>query len=279
MSLSNLTIRSLSAGDAVEVDFTIPGDIIVDDSTEVLVYVKDENVDPTTETLQVENSDYTLTGAADVNSFHTTVTFTTAPASTDKVLIIRSLPLTQTLDANANSSLSLLDHETAYDRIVAQVQQLQEQLDRSIKLPLTSSTTGLELPEPVAGKTVIWNTAADALENQSATEYFDRVTAEYSVTDGQSASSLSGETFDGTVYTSAVFDYEIIRGTTVFTSGRFTLQYLNSTWRLEDGGGEGSASGVTFSVTQSTTIAQLKAALDVGAGNGTIKLKRHYYAV
>lgn len=96
----------------------------------------------------------------------------------------------------------------------------------------------------------------------------------HTVTDGQAATNLSGETVDGTLYTSAIYEYEILRGTTVISNGRFSLQYLNSVWRISPGFDEGDLSGVTFSVTQATTIAQLKAALDVGAGNGTIKTSR-----
>ena len=69
----------------------------------------------------------------------------------------------------------------------------------------------------------------------------------------------------------------MIRGTTVVFNGRLSMQSVNGTWRVEDGGGEGDASGVTFSVSQATTVGQLRAALDSGAGNGTIKIKKHNF--
>lgn len=96
----------------------------------------------------------------------------------------------------------------------------------------------------------------------------------YNVTDGQSAANLAGQTVDGTIYTSAKYDYEIIRGTTVIDNGIFYLQYANDTWRVSNGGDFGDLSGVTFSVTQTTTVGQLQAALNSGAGNGTIKVSR-----
>lgn len=99
--------------------------------------------------------------------------------------------------------------------------------------------------------------------------------AEHAVTDGQSATDLSGETVDGVSYSSATYDVEIIRGTTVFASGSFALQYLNGTWRLVLGPTLSEEEhGVTFSFSQSTSVAQLRASLDSGAGSGTIKLRR-----
>lgn len=99
--------------------------------------------------------------------------------------------------------------------------------------------------------------------------------AEHTVTDGQSATDLTDETADGASYSSAIYEYEVIRGTTVLANGRLVLQYLNTTWQLIEGSYESSvAHGVTWSVSQTTTVAQLRAALDSGAGNGTIKLSR-----
>jgi len=102
---------------------------------------------------------------------------------------------------------------------------------------------------------------------------------EHSVTDGQSATDLSGETLDTSTYSSALYEFEIIRGTTVFANGRLAIQVVDGTARVIMGGYlANEAHGVTFSVTQSSGTAQLKAALDSGAGNGTIKLSRRLIA-
>lgn len=106
------------------------------------------------------------------------------------------------------------------------------------------------------------------------------VQAEYdfAITDGQSATSLSGQIFDGAAYTSVVFDAEIIRGTSVFANLRFAMQYKDSTWRLVTGASlSEELHGVTFSVSQTGSSGQLQAALDSGAGSGTLKLKRSPY--
>ncbi len=101
----------------------------------------------------------------------------------------------------------------------------------------------------------------------------------HAITDGQSATNLTDQTVDSAVYTSAVYEYEVIRGTTVMSNGRLAMQCLNGTWRVETGSYEGDAHGITFTVTQSTTVGQLKAALDSGAGDGTIKMSRRLVAI
>jgi hypothetical protein len=98
---------------------------------------------------------------------------------------------------------------------------------------------------------------------------------EHETTDGQSATDLTGETVDGASYSSAIYEVEIIRGTTVVSNGQIALQYVNGTWQVVKGGFISTiADGVTFSVSQTTTVAQLRAALDSGAGDGTIKLSK-----
>lgn len=97
--------------------------------------------------------------------------------------------------------------------------------------------------------------------------------AEHAVTDGQSATDLSGESFLSATYSSVDYDFEIIRGTTVNANGTFTLQKQNGTWRIALGPYRGDIHGVTFTLS-GTTTQQLRAALNSGAGNGTIKLSR-----
>ena len=99
--------------------------------------------------------------------------------------------------------------------------------------------------------------------------------AEHAVTDAQSATDLTSETIDFASYSSAYYDVEIIRGTTVISNGTLAIQDLNGTGRVVVGGMLAEeAHGVTFTVSQTGTVAQLRAALDTGAGNGTIKLRR-----
>jgi len=99
--------------------------------------------------------------------------------------------------------------------------------------------------------------------------------SEHAVTDAQSATDLTGETIDFASYSSVDYDFEILRGTTVIANGSLSIQDLNGTGRIIVGGFRADeVHGVTFTITQTTTVAQLRAALDTGAGNGTIKLRK-----
>lgn len=103
------------------------------------------------------------------------------------------------------------------------------------------------------------------------------VESSHSFTDNQAATDLSGETVNSANFKSAIYEFQIIRGTTVFANGRLYLQYLNSAWRLVESAYDGDSHGLTWSIT-GTTTAQLKVAADTGAGNGTIKFKKLLYA-
>ena len=97
----------------------------------------------------------------------------------------------------------------------------------------------------------------------------------HAVTDGQSATALTGETVDFSLYTSAKYDVEIKRGTTVMANGQLAIQNLNGTGRVllglficnED-------HGVTFSLSNVGTVWTLLAALSSGPGSGSIKCQR-----
>lgn len=349
MSLSNLTVKATYQGDGSNDTFAIPFDPIVDDSAETKVYIRDEGVDPITETLVDEGTlnEYTLTGAVLPTDFHTNVVFNAGsiPTADQKVIIIRELPLTQTLNLS-NTNFNSKSVNKAFDRVVAMIQQLNEKIQRAAIMRVSEQASQITLPEPEADKVLAWNalgtdlvnaafTVSDLLaaeaaaiaaqaaaeaaqlaaETAQATAEAAVVTAqaavtdaqtarsaaetaqaaaeaaqaaaeaaaagigylvvEHAVTDGQVATALTGESWDAALYSSARYEFEIIRGTTVFASGILTCQLVNGTWRIVPGAYDGDIHGVTWSLT-GTTTQQLNAALDTGAGNGTIKLSRRF---
>lgn len=100
----------------------------------------------------------------------------------------------------------------------------------------------------------------------------------HAVTDGQAATALSGESWLAADFKSYFFSFTIVRGTTIVASGEFKCHDLNGTWIIvpgsydcKDGSGNDLTHGVTWSLS-GTTTQQLNAALDVGAGNGTIDI-------
>jgi hypothetical protein len=98
---------------------------------------------------------------------------------------------------------------------------------------------------------------------------------EHAITDGQAATNLIGETVDFALYSSAEYEAEIIRGTTVIVNIPLAVQNLNGTGRVVMGVGlTEELHGVTFTVSQVALVAQLKAATSSGPGAGTVKLRR-----
>lgn len=115
------------------------------------------------DTLQV--SGYTVTPDSDFVGGD--VVITPAPANGVLVTLYRNVPLTQETDLGLENDLAEQNIEKMSDKLTMICQQLKEQLDRSITLPVTSSISGLTLPEPDALEFLRWNAAADALENVS----------------------------------------------------------------------------------------------------------------
>jgi hypothetical protein len=171
------------------------------------------------------------------------------------------------------------------------IQQLDEALTRAPLLSVTERENQITLPDPEADTLLQWNTDGDDLENTAFTaselqavidstgvaEDAWSTFTEYAVTDGQSATALSGQSWLSASYSSVINEFEIIRGTTVIANGRITCQKLNGTWRIAEGMYDGEEHGVTWSLS-GTTTQQLNVALDTGAGNGTIKLSRRLIA-
>jgi hypothetical protein len=307
--LSNTTVKTVYLANGVQVAFGIPFAVIQSDTAETKVYKRDESTSPATVTLAVEGSDYDLTGRPTVSDPNTTVTFRVAPASGLKIQVEREVAFTQTLDVINNGRIVLEDHETALNRTVALAQQLDFRLQRALLFGRTSGIANLEIPDPVADAVIGFDSLGTSLELKSVADLVNLTTAlaiannlsdlsnvsqalinlgiapltvqnKVAFTDGQAATALSGETADGTVYTSVVYEYEIIRGTTVVATGRISMQYKNSVWGVVDGGYEGDPHGCSFSVAQVGSVGTLRlAASSSGGGDGTIKLKKHYFKV
>lgn len=90
------------------------------------------------ETTKTLTTHYTVSGGSGSTG---TVTAVTAPASTVQWIIKRVLPITQSIDYTPNDPFPASTHEEGLDRGVMRDQQLDEELDRSIKFPATDSTS------------------------------------------------------------------------------------------------------------------------------------------
>ena len=92
---------------------------------------------------------------------------TTPPSATQTVTIQRSIPYKQEIDLVENDSLPADSLEEGLDRAVILVLQLLELMGRMPRLPVASSYANLALPDPVAGRALVWNSGLTGLENMN----------------------------------------------------------------------------------------------------------------
>jgi hypothetical protein len=97
----------------------------------------------------------------------------------------------------------------------------------------------------------------------------------HAVINNQSQTALGTESVDLAVYSSSVWNCEIIRGSTVFSNLQVAIQSMSGIGRAITGLAiTNEQHGVTFDLTQSGTICTLTAALTNGLGDGTVKLQQ-----
>ena len=86
------------------------------------------------------------------------------PAS-ESITIISSIPYNQQTKLPSGGQFRPQVIENAFDRIVAQIQQLAEQNARQVGMPVSYSGSELKLPFPQPGKLLAWNNGATGLIN------------------------------------------------------------------------------------------------------------------
>lgn len=118
------------------------------------------------ETTLVLDTDYTVTGAGSYSGG--SITLGTALTSGYALTIQRVLDITQETDLRNQGQFFAETHEDVFDRMVMITQQLQEQIDRAAKLPVTNTTDAEELTADItvlANKltelTAIYNALSD----------------------------------------------------------------------------------------------------------------------
>lgn len=139
MTISTTTIKNSYTGDGSNLDFTYTFKITDQDDIEVIIRSSNG-----TETVKTITTNYTVSGVG--NAGGGTVSFVSgqAPLSTETVILRRDTPQTQTMDLIDNDPMSAETIEDAHDKSIAIAQELQEQIDRSIKLSRTNTMTSTE---------------------------------------------------------------------------------------------------------------------------------------
>ena len=128
----NNIVRTEGDGSVVAFDYNFP--IVSEDHLEVYL----DGV--------LQGSGYTVTGVGDPNGG--TVTFSVAPGDNVQVILRRFVPYTQLVDYITGDKFPADTHESGLDLAMMAASQLQEQFQRTIRYPITSSTASAELPDP-----------------------------------------------------------------------------------------------------------------------------------
>jgi len=139
MTISSTTVRNSYSGDGSTTTFTYTFKIFQDSDIQVIIRAANG-----TETIKTITTHYTVTGAG--VSTGGTVIFTSGniPTSTQTVVLRRNIPQTQAIDYIANDPFPAESHEEGLDRATMAIQQIQEEVTRSLKLSKTNTMTSTE---------------------------------------------------------------------------------------------------------------------------------------
>lgn len=165
MTVSTTTSRVEHAGNGSTTAFAVPFYFLA--NADLKVYKAG--------VLQTITTHYTVSGAG--NPAGGTVTFVSAPAAGQTVVILRDPALTQTTDYVANDPFPAESHERALDRLTMIAQRNRELGDRSFRLP-DGDTSGAStvLPSPEANTVVSWNSQGTALVNRDPSDFATALT-------------------------------------------------------------------------------------------------------
>tara|TARA_Y100001970_G_scaffold147358_1_gene180914 strand:+ start:5770 stop:7293 length:1524 start_codon:yes stop_codon:yes gene_type:complete len=140
MTISSTTTKNSYSGNgsttAFAYSFYIPA------STDIQVIVRSSTGTETVKAEGTGSTNYSITGVGSASGGN--ITFVTAPASGETVVLRRNTAKTQSTDYVANDPFPAETHEDALDKLTIIGQDLQEQIDRSLKLSRTNTMTSTE---------------------------------------------------------------------------------------------------------------------------------------
>jgi len=191
MTISSTTVKNSYSGDGSTTSFNYTFKIFADSDLQVIIRSA-----AGTETVKTITTHYTVSGAGNANGGSITFTAGNIPTATETVVLRRAVPQTQAIDYIANDPFPAESHEEGLDRATMTTQQIQEELDRAIKLSRTNTMTSTE-----------FTTSASDRANKILA--FDS-SGELSVT--QELGTFKGT--DATVTTAAYVQRDIIKSTT-----------------------------------------------------------------
>lgn len=132
MTVSSTNTRNSYSGDGSTTVFAYTFKIFDDDDITVIVRTDSTGV----ETTKTKTTHYTVSGVGSASGGN--ITFGTAPISGETVVLLRTTARTQLTDYVANDPFPADTHEDALDKLTFIVQELEEQIGRSLKVSQTN---------------------------------------------------------------------------------------------------------------------------------------------
>ena len=194
MTLATTNNKAIHNTNGVTVDFAY--DYLVLDQSHLLVYLLLGGV------LVLQSSGYSVSGIG--NPSGGLVTFTVAPAGpvTGGVVLLRKVPLTQLTDYISSDAFPEDSHERALDQLTMACQQLQEEVDRSVKVGLGSAADPDALIEDIQVAVASAEASAIAADASADAAASSALAAEASADEAAaSAASMVGAAYLAAVQT------------------------------------------------------------------------------
>ena len=139
MTITTTTIKNSYSGDGTNDTFAYTFKISADADIEVIIRSA-----AGTETVKTLTTHYTVTGAGTASGGNVVFTAGNIPTATETVVLRRSTTQTQTLDLVENDPFTANSVEGAFDKNLSITQELQEQVDRCIKISRTNTMTSTD---------------------------------------------------------------------------------------------------------------------------------------
>ena len=139
MTISSTTVKNSYSGNGSNDTFVYGFKIFA--NTDLQVIIRSAAGTETTKTITTH---YTVTGVGSASGGNVVFTSGNIPTATETVVLIRNVPQTQAIDYIANDPFPAETHEEGLDRATMTTQQVQEELNRSIKLSRTNTMTSTE---------------------------------------------------------------------------------------------------------------------------------------
>ena len=149
MTVSTTSIKNSYSANGSTTSFSYTFKVFA--SSEVKVIVRTDSSGA--ESVRAEGSgstNYAVTGVGEAGGG--TVTFVTAPASGETVVILRDTALTQATDYQPADPFPAESHEDALDKLTHITQEIQEELDRSFKVSRTNAITTPEFTDDATAR-------------------------------------------------------------------------------------------------------------------------------